>query len=190
MPVDPFVGQILFFPFNFPPKGYAFCQGQLLPISQNTALFSLLGTTYGGNGQSTFALPNLQGAVPLGPGQGPGLTDHYLGEVGGSEFITLTTPQIPAHAHAVSANSATVACKNGPGNKQTPEANVPATESAGVTATYSSALPNNVMRAGNIALGGTATATANTGGQPHENRQPFLTINYCIALQGIFPPRP
>ena len=189
MPLDPFVGQILFFPFNFPPKGYAFCAGQLLPLSQNTALFSLLGTTYGGDGKTNFALPNLQGKVPLGFGQGPGLTDYYQGQVGGSETIALTTAQLPAHSHAVSANLATVACKNGPGNQQTPEANVPATESAGVTATYSTAAPDDVMRAGNIALSGTATATANTGGQPHENRQPFLTINYCIALQGVFPPR-
>jgi microcystin-dependent protein len=96
---------------------------------------------------------------------------------------------MPAHAHAVSANSATVACKNGPGNQQTPEANVPAIESAGVTATYSSAPPNDVMRAGNIALTGTAATTSNAGGLPHENHQPFLTINYCIALQGIYPAR-
>ena len=189
MPVDPFVGQILFFPFNFPPKGYAFCQGQLLPIQQNTALFSLLGTYYGGNGVTNFALPNLQGKVPLGFGQGAGLTDHSLGQVGGSEIVTLTTPQIPAHSHAVSASSATVACKNGAGNQQTPVGNVPATESAGVTATYGSAPPNDVMRTGNIALSGTAATAANAGGQPHENRQPFLTINYCIALQGVYPPR-
>jgi microcystin-dependent protein len=187
---DVFVGQIMLFPFNFAPTGFAFCRGQLLPIGQNTALFSLLGTNFGGNGTTHFALPNLQGRVPMGFGQGPGLTDHpFLGETGGSETLPLTTAQMPLHSHPMSATSAvaTVACKNGAGDRQTPVGTVPATESAGVTATYSSAPPNAMMRPGNIALSGT-TAPAG-GAQPHENRQPYLAMSYCIALQGIFPPR-
>ncbi len=97
---DPFVAEIRIFPFNFAPKGWAWCNGQLLPLSQNTALFSLLGTTYGGDGKSTFALPDLQGSVPMHPGQGPGLSLHDLGEIGGSEFVTLLESEIPAHSHA------------------------------------------------------------------------------------------
>jgi microcystin-dependent protein len=186
-----FVGEILLVGFNFPPKGYAFCQGQLLPIQQNTALFSLLGTMYGGNGQTNFALPNLQGSVPLGFGQGPGLTDHPQGEKSGSETIQLTTQQMPLHTHVVNASSvlAAVASRSGAGNQQTPVGNVPASESAGVTATYSNGLPDATMRAGNIAVSGTATASPAGNDQPHENRQPYLTMNYVIALQGVFPPR-
>jgi microcystin-dependent protein len=184
---DVFVGQIKLFPFNFPPIGFAFCQGQLLPISQNTALFSLLGTTYGGNGTSTFALPNLQGAVPLGFGQGPGLSLRTQGMTGGSETITLTTPEMPRHTHALTALS--VACHNGKGNERTPVGNLLATESAGVTATYASASPSATMRAGSIAASGNATVASAGSGNSHENRQPYLAMNYCIALQGIFPPR-
>jgi microcystin-dependent protein len=191
MPVDPFVGQILWFPFNFAPPGYALCQGQILPISQNTALFSLLGTTYGGNGQSNFALPDLQGKVALGFGQGPLLTNYSQGETGGSETVALLTSTIPSHTHAVSAapGASTVACKNGPGNQPTPAGNVPAIESTGVTATYSSAVPDSAMAAGSIALSGAAAVGAAGGSLPHTNLQPHLAINYCIALQGIFPAR-
>jgi microcystin-dependent protein len=189
---DTFVGQILLLPFNFPPKGFAFCQGQLLPISQNTALFSLLGTIYGGDGRVTFALPNLQGRVPMGFGQGPGLTDRQQGEVGGADALPLTTAQMPAHSHALTTTSVvpSVQCWSGAGDQATPESNVPATESTGVTATYSSLPSNASMRTGNIALSGTATATAAGGGLPHDNRQPYLSLNYCIALQGVFPQRP
>jgi microcystin-dependent protein len=190
--VNPFVGEILFFPFNFAPIGFAFCRGQLLPIAQNTALFSLLGTTYGGNGTTNFALPNLQGRVPIGFGQGPGLTNHDQGETGGSETIALTTAQMPLHTHAISASSVmpTMACRNGAGNQQTPVDNVPAAESAGVTAMYSSGPAEALMRTGNIAFSGTASAPPAGGGQGHENRQPYLAMNYCIALQGVFPARP
>jgi microcystin-dependent protein len=184
--IDVFVGEILFFPFNFPPVGYAFCQGQLLSISQNTALFSLLGTTYGGDGKTNFALPNLQAKVPMGFGQGPGLSDRFQGETGGAATITLSPAQMPQHTHAM---RPTVACRSGAGNQQTPVNNVPATESVGVTALFSNATPNSTMRAGNIVFTGTPTAASAGGGQPHENRQPYLTINYCIALQGVFPAR-
>jgi len=126
--LNPFVGEILLFPFNFPPRGFAFCQGQLLPIAQNTALFSLLGTIYGGNGTTHFALPNLQGRIPVGFGQGSGLTNHDQGETGGSETIALTTAQMPLHTHAISASSVmpTTACRNDAGNQQTAVNNVPA----------------------------------------------------------------
>ena len=183
---DVFVGQILLVPFNFAPLGFAFCQGQLLNIAQHTALFSLLGTMYGGDGKTTFALPNLQARVPMGFGQGPGLTDREQGTIGGSETITLSSAQMPQHTHAM---RPVVACRNGAGNQQTPVNNVPATESVGVTALFSNAPPNNTMRAGNIVFTGTPTAASAGGGQPHENRQPYLALNYCIALQGVFPPR-
>jgi len=185
--VDPFVGQILFFPFNFPPRGFAFCQGQLLPISQNTALFSLLGTMYGGDGKTNFALPDLRGRVPIGFGQGPGLFDYEQGTTGGSETITLLQSEIPAHTHAITnALTATARCKNGPGNQRTPVGNVPAIEAGQVTATYSAA-PDANMRTG--AIGVTGTSAVAGGGLPHDNRQPYLALNYCIALQGVFPPR-
>jgi len=190
--LNPFVGEILLFPFNFPPRGFAFCQGQLLPIAQNTALFSLLGTIYGGNGTTHFALPNLQGRIPVGFGQGSGLTNHDQGETGGSETIALTTAQMPLHTHAISASSVmpTTACRNDAGNQQTAVNNVPAAESAGVTATYGSGPAGALMRTGNIAFSGTASAPPAGGDQAHENRQPYLAMNYCIALQGVFPARP
>jgi microcystin-dependent protein len=190
--LNPFVGEILLFPFNFPPTGYAFCRGQLLPINQNQALFSLIGTFYGGDGKSSFALPNLQAKVSMGVGNGPGLTSHeFPGATGGSETTPLTTAQMPAHTHVMSASSVqpTMTCLNGAGNQQTPAGNVPATESAGVTATYTGGPADALMRNGNIALTGPASAAPAGGGQPHENRQPYLALNYCIALQGVFPPR-
>jgi microcystin-dependent protein len=191
MPVDPFVAQILWFPFNFAPRGYAFCQGQILPISQNTALFSLLGTTYGGNGTSNFALPNLQGNVALGFGQGQGLSNYSQWEIGGSQALTLLTSNLPLHTHPVTSapGASTIACKNGPGNQPTPAGNVPAIESTGVTATFSTVSPDNTMAAGSIALSGTAPVAAAGGSLPHNNMQPYLGLNYCIALQGIFPAR-
>lgn len=187
---DPFVGQILLTPFNFAPRGFALCQGQILPISQNTALFALLGTIYGGNGVSTFALPDLRGRVPLAFGQGPGLSDYFQGEVGGAETVTLGQTQIPAHSHAMTnALTATARCRNAAGNQLTPVGNVPAIEAAGVTATYSNAVPDANLRTGALAVGGALTAAPAGGGQPHDNRQPYLGLNYCIALQGVFPAR-
>jgi len=188
---EPFLGQIILVGFNFAPRGWALCQGQLLPIAQNTALFALLGTMYGGNGQTTFALPDLRGRVPNGFGLGPGLSNYDQGQVGGTETVTMTVNQLPAHGHAVPGTglTATANVKNSAGNQQMPAGNIPAGEAAGVTATYSSAMPDGVMAPGAISVGGNATASNMGGSQPHPNLQPYLTLNYCIALEGIFPSR-
>lgn len=170
---DPFVAEIRIFPFNFAPKGWAWCDGQLLPLSQNTALFSLLGTTYGGNGKSNFALPDLQGRAAMHPGQGPGLSLHDLGETGGSETVTLLESEIPSHAHPVSGSA-------GPANLQSP-ASDRVLGRANSTA-YLDAPASLVPMA--------PEALAPVGGdQPHNNLQPYLTFYFNIALQGVFPPR-
>ena len=171
---DPFVAEIRIFPFYFAPKGWAWCDGQLLPLSQNTALFSLLGTTYGGNGKSNFALPDLQGAAPMHPGQGPGLSLHDLGEIGGSETVTLLESQIPAHTHAVNGS-------NGPAVLQTPAADSVLGRANGNV--YQTNVSANL-----VPLAPEALAPAG-GGQPHNNMQPYLTFYFNIALQGVFPPR-
>ena len=172
---DPFVAEIRIFAFNFAPKGWAFCDGQFMPISQNTALFSLLGTTYGGDGKSTFALPNLQGSAPLQAGQGPGLSLRDLGEIGGEQTVTLLESEMPAHSHAVNAFS-------GAGTLGTPAGNV-----------WASA---QVLRQGQNLYGTAAGAqmspqalSISGGNQPHNNMMPYLVLNFCIALQGVFPPR-
>jgi microcystin-dependent protein len=170
--VDPFVAEIRIFGFNFAPRGWATCDGQLLPISQNTALFSLLGTTYGGDGRSTFGLPNLQGRAPMHPGQGPGLSLRDLGETGGSESVSLLQSEMPSHSHALRASS-------GDGTDQTPQGSYFAT-GVGI-GQYAAA--NNL-----VALSPNALLTAGSG-LPHNNMQPYLTVNFCIALQGVFPPR-
>jgi microcystin-dependent protein len=169
--VDPFVGEIRIVGFNFAPVGWATCDGQLLPISQNTALFSLLGTTYGGNGQSTFALPNLQGRAPIHAGQGTGLTPRSLGETGGQSTVALTAAQMPAHGHqALSVSTAAT--------RTSPAGNVWASSG---TRPYSNQVPNVVMAPG--ALGSTG------GTAPHNNLQPYVTLLFIIAMQGVFPPR-
>jgi microcystin-dependent protein len=172
--MDPFVAEIRIFPFNFAPKGWAFCDGQLLPISQNTALFSLLGTTYGGDGKSTFALPNMQGNAPMHPGQGPGLSLHDLGETGGSETVTLLESEIPVHQHGMNAQNAITSQIADP---------------TGATFTRPASgnlFTTNLSSPVNMA----ANALAPAGGdQPHNNMMPYLTLNFCIALQGVFPPR-
>lgn len=169
---DPFVAEIRIFPFNFAPKGWAWCDGQLLPLSQNTALFSLLGTTYGGNGTSNFALPDLQGSAPMHPGQGPGLSVHDLGEQGGSPTVTLLTSEMPIHSHTLLASQAD-------GIDTTPAGNLAAT-GIGVGAF---AAPGVVVQ-----LNPNSTTPAGAG-QPHNNMQPYLTFYFNIALQGVFPPR-
>jgi len=176
--MDPFVAEIRIFPFNFAPKGWAFCDGQLMPISQNTALFSLLGTTYGGDGKSTFALPNMQGNVAMHPGQGPGLSLHDLGEMSGSESVTLLESEIPAHAHAVGR------ALNDAGNSISPANSVWAQSAAGrgAAALYIDGAPTGQVKIDSLAAAG--------GGLPHNNMQPYLTLNFCIALQGVFPQRP
>jgi len=174
---DQFVAEIRIFPFNFPPKGWAFCDGQLLPISQNTALFSLLGTTYGGDGKSTFALPNMQGNTPMQQGQGPGLSQRFLGEVGGEQNVTLLVTEIPSHNHSASA---------GPNTTQlpTPVNNV---WTSGLKTGPSLYTPTGT--GGNdVAMNPLATSVTGSS-LPHNNMMPFLTLNFCIALQGIFPPR-
>jgi microcystin-dependent protein len=172
--MDPFVAEIRIFPFNFAPKGWAFCDGQILSIAQNTALFSLLGTTYGGNGQSTFALPDLQGMVPVHPGQGPGLSQYYLGQIGGSETVTLLESELPAHTHTVQGVPGAL-----PGNNNIPPGNSFAKSTNGQAYTT----------AANLVPMYEETAAVVGGDQPHNNLQPYLTLNFCIALQGVFPPR-
>ena len=172
---DQFVAEIRIFPFNFPPTGWAFCQGQLMPISQNTALFSLLGTTYGGDGKSTFALPDLQGSVPMQPGQGQGLSLRDLGEMSGTETITLLTSEIPVHTHNIMVSA-------DPGNVQIPVPTCSIARSFGGGA-------YNTNNAG-LVLMAPQVLTPAGGGLPHNNMQPYLTLNFCIALQGVFPQRP
>lgn len=172
---EPFVAEIRIFGFNFAPRGWATCDGQLMAISQNTALFSLLGTTYGGNGKTTFGLPNLQGAAPMQQGQGPGLTNRTLGESGGSQTVTLLSTEMPQHTH-------TLQGQGGPGNRSTPVGNSFARVESGTPYLPQSPAPPLVPMSPQ-AVG------AEGGNQPHNNMQPYLTVNFCIALQGVFPPR-
>jgi microcystin-dependent protein len=172
---DPFVAEIRIFGFNFAPTGWAQCNGQLLPISQNTALFSLLGTVYGGDGKSTFGLPNLQGSAAIHQGQGQGLSDYAIGQTGGSSAITLLPTEMPFHNH-------TMMAATDPSNAQIPTPAVSLSRSAGGNA-------YNPSTSGLQPLAAQATSIAG-GGLPHNNMMPFLTLNVCIAMQGIFPARP
>ncbi len=171
---DQFLAEIRIYPFNFAPKGWALCNGQLLPLSQNTALFSLLGTTYGGDGRSTFALPDLQGNAPMQPGQGNGLSLRDLGESGGSESVTLLVSEMPLHTHILAADTFDPA-----------DTNVP-----NPGAVYALSTGGALYQASqNTSLSPEALTPAG-GGLPHNNMQPYLTLNFCIALQGIYPQRP
>ena len=170
---DAYVAEIRIFAGNFPPTGWAFCNGQLLPISQNTALFSLLGTTYGGNGTSNFALPDLRARAPLQQGIGPGLSPRDLGENGGAAVHALTAGEMPAHGHALQASSSTASLTAANGN-MLGTVNAPNPPYHEPTA---------------LAPMGPGVLGSNGGGQPHENRQPYLTLSFIIAMQGIFPPR-
>jgi microcystin-dependent protein len=170
---DPFVAEIRIFPFNFAPTGWAFCDGQLLPLSQNTALFSLLGTTYGGNGQTTFALPDLQGRAPMHPDQGPGLSDHALGEEFGVETVTLVQTEIPLHTHFLRAQTI-----------DTADVNVP-----GANSTFGKSSSGNLYQATQDTLLAPQALPVAGGSLPHNNLMPYLTLTFCIALQGVFPPR-
>ncbi|WP_297337899.1 tail fiber protein [Algoriphagus sp.] len=184
--IDSFVGEIVMFPFNFAPRGFSWCDGQLLPISQNTALFSLLGTTYGGDGKSTFALPDLQGRVPMQQGQGPGLPLHDLGERGGLASVTLTVNEIPLHSH-----SATLKIPaGGPPDQDSPKSGYPATFAEGAQVNGNE--PLLYADAGTGQMGSVdfeAETDSSGGGQAHNNMQPYLTCYYAIAMQGVFPPR-
>jgi microcystin-dependent protein len=189
MALDSFLGEIMVISWNYPPRGWALCNGQLLPINQNQALFSLLGTYYGGNGQTNFALPDLRGRVPIGFSEDG---TFLLGEKAGQEAVTLTLSQIPAHVHTATASTqnplvAIAACSSAAADRRTPVNNGLAKEAANVTALYSAATPNAEMRADAVRFGG-AGAIGNAGSdQPHNNLAPYLALNFCIALQGVFP---
>jgi microcystin-dependent protein len=170
--MEPFVGEIMIFAGNFAPRGWALCDGQLLAVSQNEALFSLLGTTYGGDGRTTFGLPDLRSRIPMNAGQGPGLTNRPLGQKSGAERVTLTINQLPAHSHALRADEAT-------GKKSSPTGNVLAYDRRDTQ--YSDQGPDVDMSAAAIQAAG--------GGQAHDNTPPFLSVNYCIALVGYYPSR-
>lgn len=177
---QPYVGQIMMFGGNFAPVGWAFCNGQLIPISENDVLFNLIGTTYGGDGQNTFALPDLQGRVPVHMGQGPGITNNYIiGEQFGVEQVTLTTQQIPSHNHSAMAVSGT------PGNASVPASNLFLADEF-----QNGAEPANVYlpydSANQVGLAGQSVGPAG-GSQPHDNMQEYLTINFIIALYGVYP---
>jgi len=169
---DQYVAEIRIFGFNFAPTGWALCNGQLLPISQNTALFSLIGTFYGGDGKSTFALPDLQGMAPMHPGQGPGLSLHDLGESSGSETVTLLDSEIPVHSHTLTTSQSDGTSQSAAGEKLASGIGV---------AQYAAA--------GNLTSMAAQSLAGSGGDQPHNNMQPYLTLNFCIALQGVFPPR-
>ena len=177
---SPFVAEIRIFGFNFPPTGWAFANGQLLPISQNTALFSLIGTFYGGDGKSTFALPDMQGSVAVGQGQGQGLQEWFLGQTQGSETVTLIQSEIPAHTHSLTATTANGNGQTG-ANGQLARAFKGNLQSSNRAKMYSAAAPNTQLRTDALGVTG--------GSQPHNNMMPYLTLNFCIALQGVFPPR-
>lgn len=167
---EPFVGQLALVPYNFAPLGWALCNGQLLPINQNQALFALLGTTFGGDGKVTFALPDLRGRVPISSGQGPGLDNYSLGQKGGVERVALTGAQMPAHSHALNVSA-------GKSPQTSPVGNLLASASI-----YTNQAANGVAATSAVASAGS--------GEVHENRQPYLTLNWIIALQGVFPSHP
>jgi len=170
---EPFLGEMMLVGYNFCPRYFAQANGQLLPIAQNTALFSLLGTMFGGDGRTTFALPDLRGRAPIGQGQGPGLSNYIVGQTGGQESFTLTTAQMPAHNHVVNVTNA-IADKAGPGDKLL-------ASGANNLNLYSESVPNRTMNSAMIGITG--------NGQPVGHRGPYLTMTWCIALQGIFPSR-
>lgn len=177
---NPYLGQVIAVGFNFAPRGWALCDGRLLPIAQNTALFSLIGTTFGGDGKTTFGLPDLRGRVVVGSGQGPGLSNRVQGQQGGTETVTLTGPQVGPHAHGVMASGPTT----------NPTAYGPDPDPSSVPGAAPGGAEFYTPLAANAVALSPNTLSATGGGQPHENRQPYLTINYIIALEGAYPSRP
>lgn len=193
--METYMGTVMGWAPNFAPRGWAFCQGQILSIAQNSALFSLLGTTYGGNGQTTFALPDLRSRVPLGTGQGPGLSSYVLGQVSGTENVTLTIPEMPAHNHPAQTGNAPVHVSAANADTSTPANGssiaIPGTlDGRNFTATlgFNSAAPDVTL---NPATSGPASVTVGIAGGnlPHNNIQPYLALNFIICIEGIFPPR-
>ena len=185
---EPFVGEIRAFGFNFPPRGWSLCQGQLLPISSNSALFSLLGTFYGGDGRTTFGLPDLRGRAAIGQGNGPGLTPRSIGQKSGYEYVVLSTLQIPSHSHAVDTAQAELKCSVAPANQASPVGNsIAANASGDNTKRFSDQDPVAPLKSASVALSGTTGPTG--GSREHSNMQPWLAINYSIALVGLYPSR-
>jgi len=183
MSTEPFIGEVKLFGFNFAPKGYMTCQGQLISIAQNTALFSLLGTTYGGNGQQTFGLPDLQGRAPIGQGQGPGLSPYSMGQVGGTESVTMTTAQMPMHVHSAIGINVRIPVNTG-------------NDDAGAAGNYiGNSSPNDMFGGAPSPTGSlgapviSGTTAVSGGSQPMGILSPYLCMNYSIAIQGIFPSR-
>lgn len=174
---DPYIGEIRVFPIDYAPTGWATCDGQIMLIQQNTALFSLIGVTYGGNGTTNFALPNLQGRVPVHQGQGRGLSPYYIGENGGSEAVTLLTSQVPQHTHSLQ------------GNQRQAELNTPgpANSLARSTPVTIYKTPAGIVPAQPLASGALGNPVG--GNQPHNNLMPYITLNICIALTGVYPTR-
>lgn len=178
--MEPLLGTIIMFGGNFAPRGWAICDGQLLPISQWSALFSILGTTYGGDGRTTFGLPDLRGRVPMGEGNGPGLQPRQLGQKGGLQSVTLGVPNMPAHNH-----TATLHAEFALGSSKSPSGNMLAGNNASDEALYAPFDPAN-----NIAMGAESITVSNEGGgQPFDNEQPYQVVNFIIATQGVFPSR-
>jgi microcystin-dependent protein len=182
MPIQPFLGEFMIFAGNFAPRGWALCDGQLLPITQNTALFSILGTTYGGNGTTTFALPDLRGRLSVHQGQGSGLSPYLLGQLGGEEQHTLEITEAPTHTHTVNANN-----NGNAGGVSTPASTVLMGSPYAVEA---NSPPVPIYSTGTASLTMSSQMVGPTGGNgPHNNLMPYLAVNWCIALEGIFPSR-
>lgn len=173
--MEGYLAQIIMFAGTFAPRNWAYCDGTILPISQYTALFSLIGTTYGGDGRTTFALPDLRGRAAIHAGHGPGLSNRVLGQKGGEEAVALTVPQLASHTHQAY-------CQSAAGNTNSPIGNIWSTDAGTTSATYSSVSHNENMAANAIGPAG--------NGQPHDNMSPFLVVNYVICIQGIYPSRP
>ncbi|HJV91347.1 MAG TPA: tail fiber protein [Holophagaceae bacterium] len=176
--MEPFIGEIRMFCGNFAPTGWALCDGQLMAIAQNSALFSILGTTFGGNGQTTFGLPDLRGRVPMHPGQGPGLSPRVLGEVAGTEAVTLLQPQIPTHSHTLNAANSQAGADSPTNGLLAQSFDQNANTSV---STYAAGNPNTTLSPASIGSAG--------GSQPHENLQPYTCVNFIIALEGVYPSR-
>ena len=182
--MDEYLGTVKLFGFNFAPRGWMTCQGQIISIAQNTALFSLLGTTYGGNGQTTFALPDLQGRSAIGQGNGRGLSNYVMGQVGGQENVTLTNNQLPAHTHQATCVS-TLFAETGQGNSQNPQGRLLGSGQQ----IYCDENPANNRQMSSQSVQTTATVAVTGSSQPFNVQAPYLTLNYCICTQGIFPSR-